>query len=130
MVGRCPRVFDNPTQSNAAHAWGEVTRVSWHPYTGDVIGIYPEGVIFKWHPCHDETQEAHAGASSFAVCHDARCIATGDPNGIIKLSGMVDFSLVYQFASQDPVFDLCFAPDSRRLYDVRSLIVMSGSQML
>ena len=119
LVGRCLRVFDNSTQSNAAHAWGEVTRLSWHPYTGEVIGLYLEGVIFRWHPYHDETQEVHAGANSFTVSQDAKCLATGDPNGIIKLFGMADFNLVYQFASQDPVFDLCFAPDSRHLYDVR-----------
>ena len=119
LVGRCLRVFDNSTQSNAAHAWGEVTRLSWHPYTGEVIGLYLEGAIFKWHPYHDETQEVHAGANSFAVSQDAKCLATGDPNGIIKLFGMADFTLVYQFASQDPIFDLCFAPDSQRLYDVR-----------
>ena len=119
LVGRCLRVFDNSTQSSATHAWGEVTRLSWHPYTGEVIGLYLEGVIFRWHPYHDETQEVHAGANSFAVSQDAKCLATGDPNGIIKLFGMADFSLVYQFASQDPVFDICFAPDSRRLYDVR-----------
>ena len=119
LIGRCLRVFDEFTQSNAAHAWGEVTRLSWHPYTGEVIGLYMEGVIFRWHPYHDETQEVHAGANSFAVSQDAKCLATGDPNGIIKLFSMAEFSLVYQFASQDPVFDLCFAPDSRRLYDVR-----------
>lgn len=119
LVGRCLRVFDNSTQSNAAHAWGEVTRLSWHPYTGEVIGLYLEGVIVRWHPYHDETQEVHAGANSFTVSQDAKCLATGDPNGIIKLFDMANFCLVYQFASQDPVFDLCFAPDSRRLYDVR-----------
>lgn len=119
LVGRCLRVFDNSTQSNAAHASGEVTRLSWHHYTGEVIGLYLERVIFKRHPYHDETQEVHAGATSFAVSQDAKCLATRDPNGIIKLFGMADFSLIYQFASQDPTFDLCFAPDSRRLYDVR-----------
>ena len=119
LVGRCLRVFDNSTQSDAVHAWGDVTRLCWHPYTGEVIGLYQDGVIFRWHPYHDETQEIHAGANSFAVSQDAKCLATGDPNGVIKLFNMADFSLVYQFASQDPVLDLCFAPDSRRLYDVR-----------
>ena len=119
LVGRCLRVFDNSTKTNAAHAWGEVTRLSWHPYTGEVIGLYLEGVIFRWHPYHDETQEIYAGAVSFAVSQDAKCLATGDPHGIIKLFDLADFSLVYQFASQGSVFDLCFAPNSRRLYDVR-----------
>ena len=116
LVGRCLRV---PTKTNAAHAWGEVTRLSWHPYTGEVIGLYLEGAVFRWHPYHDETQEVHARASSFTVSRDAKCLATGDPYGIIKLFDMADFNLVYQLASQDAVFDLCFAPDSRRLYDVR-----------
>ena len=119
LVGRCLRVFDDSTKTNAAHAWGEVTRLSWHPYTGEVIGLYLEGAVFRWHPYHDETQEVHAGANSFTVSQDAKCLATGDPNGIIKLFDMANFNLVYQIASQDPVFDLCFAPDSRRLYDVR-----------
>ena len=48
-----------------------------------------------------------------------RILAAGNPHGIIKLYGLADFKLVYQFALQDSVFDLCFAPDSRRLYDIR-----------
>ena len=119
LVGHCLRVFDDSTQSNAAHAWGEVVQISWHPYTGEIVGLYLEGVVFRWHPYHDETKELHTGAASFAISQDARCLATGDPDGIIKLYSMADFSIVYQFASQDPVFDLGFAPDSRRLYDVR-----------
>ena len=119
FVGHCLRVFNDSTQSNVAHAWGEVVQLTWHPYTGEVIGLYLEGVVFRWHPYHDETQEVHTGANSISVSQDAKCLATGDPNGIIKLFAMADLSLVYQFASQDPVFDLGFAPDSRRLYDVR-----------
>ena len=119
LVGHCMRVFDDTTQSHASHAWGKVIHVTWHPYNGEVIGLYIEGVVFRWHPYHDETQEISTGANSISVSQDAKCLATGDPNGIIKLYSLADFSLVYQFASQDPVFDLCFAPDSRRLYDVR-----------
>ena len=119
LVGHCLRVFDDSTQTNAVHAWGEVVQLTWHPYTGEVIGLYLEGVVFRWHPYHDETKELHAGANSFVVSQDAKCLATGDPNGIIKLFSMSDFSIVYQFASQDPVFDIGFAPDSRRLYDLR-----------
>lgn len=119
LVGNCLRVLDDNTQSNVMHAWGEVVQLTWHPYTGEVIGLYLEGVVFRWHPYHDETQELHTGANSIVVSQDAKCLATGDPNGIVKLYSLADFNLVYQFASQDPVFDLCFAPDSRRLYDVR-----------
>lgn len=119
LVGHCVRVFDDSTQSNVAHAWGEVTQLTWHPYTGEVIGLYLEGVVFRWHPYHDETQELHTGANSIVVSQDAKCLAAGDPTGIVKLYSLADFNMVYQFASQDPVFDLCFAPDSRRLYDIR-----------
>lgn len=119
FIGHCLRVLDDSTQSHAEHAWGEVVQLTWHPYTGEVIGLYLEGVVFRWHPYHDETHEVYTGANSIAVSQDARCLATGDPNGIIKLYEMKDLKLVYQFASLDPVFDLSFAPDSRRLYDVR-----------
>ena len=60
LVGRWLRIFDASTQTNAAHAWG-VTRLSWPPYT-EVIGLYLEGVVFRWRPYHDETQEIYAGA--------------------------------------------------------------------
>ena len=76
--------------------------------------LYLERVIFRWQPYHDETQEVHAGANYFAIGQDAKCLATDDSNGIIKLFSMPDFSILYQFASQDSIFDLCFAPDSRR----------------
>ena len=119
LIGNCFRVFDGNTKSNAVHAWGEIIQLTWHPYTGEVIGLYLEGVVCRWHPYHDETQELHTGASSIVVSQDAKCLAAGNPHGIIKLYDLTDFNLVYQFASQDPVFDLCFAPNSRRLYDVR-----------
>ena len=119
LVGHCMRVIDDSTQSEAIQAWGEVIQITWHPYTGEVIGLYMEGVVFRWHPYHDETEELHTGANSIVVSQDGKCLAAGDPNGIVKLYSLSGFHLVYQFASQDPVYDLCFAPDSRRLYDVR-----------
>ena len=119
LVGHCLRVFDESTQSNVAHAWGEVIQVTWHPYTGEVFGLYLEGIVFRWQPYHDETRELHTGANSIVVSQDAKCLAAGDPNGIVKLYSLATFELVYQFASQDPVYSLCFAPNSRRLYDVR-----------
>lgn len=121
LVGHCLRVFDDSTRTHASHAWGEIVHVTWHPYNGEVIGLYREGVVFRWHPYHDETQEIRTGANFISVSPDAKCLATGDPNGIVKLYDLAGFYLVYQFAAQDPVFDLCFAPDSRRLYDVRGL---------
>ncbi|KAL9038931.1 MAG: hypothetical protein Q9214_005083, partial [Letrouitia sp. 1 TL-2023] len=119
LVGHCMRVIDGSTQSEAMQAWGEVVHVTWHPYTGEVIGLYLEGIIFRWHPYHDETQELHTGANSIVASQDGKCLAAGDPNGIVKLYSLKDLNLVFVFASQDPVYDLCFAPDSRRLYDVR-----------
>lgn len=113
-------MFDISTQSNAAHAGGEVHGLPWYPYTGEIGGLYQDGGIFRWHQYHDEAQEVHAGANFFPIGQDAKNLATGDSNGIIKLFSMADSSLVYQFASQYPIFDLGFAPDSsRRLHDVR-----------
>ncbi|KAI9715530.1 MAG: hypothetical protein M1828_000782 [Chrysothrix sp. TS-e1954] len=121
LVGHCYRVA-NSTGISGKRAYGEVVQVTWHPSSGEVLGLYLEGAIFKWHPYYDEIEERQTGAVTMAVSPDGRCIAAGDPHGIIKLYDLSTFNLVYQFASQNPVYDMAFAPDARRLYDVRGPI--------
>lgn len=102
-------MFDNSTQSNAAHAGGESPRIILASiYTGEVDGLYQDGVIFKWHQDHDDAQEIHAAAKFPALSQDAKCIATGDSNGIVKLFSIADSGLVYQFCLSRPI-SLTFA---------------------
>jgi hypothetical protein len=105
--------------STSEDAWGEVVQLTWRPYTGEVIGLYSEGVVFKWNPDDDESKEIRAGAARIAVSSDGNFLATGDANGNIKLFGTDEFSLVYKLASQDLVLDVAFSPDMKRFYDIR-----------
>ncbi|KAI9840612.1 MAG: hypothetical protein M1837_001508 [Sclerophora amabilis] len=118
-IGHCYRVLDSSTRSTVGDAWGEVIQLNWHPNTGEILGLYLEGIVFKWHPYDDEVKELRTGANKMVISHQGDFFATGDAFGNIKLFRTADFCFVYQFASQDPVFDLTFSSDTRRVYDVR-----------
>lgn len=111
-VGHCWRKRDELAR-------GEVIEAIWHPFDTEVIGLYIEGVVFRWNPYDEEVFEVPTGASKLALSRDGSLFSTGDVHGKIKVYTTVGFSLLYQLASQDTVFDIAFTPDSRRLYDIR-----------
>ncbi|MCJ1434911.1 hypothetical protein MMC27_004281 [Xylographa pallens] len=117
LIGRCKRMTDQRRINR--NAWTGVDRVTWHPYSGDVLGLYNDGCAFKWHPFEDESQEVMAGASEIVCSPDGVFFATSDANGVVKLWNFQHFSLVYQLMYENPVTDLAFSPDCRQLYDIR-----------
>ncbi|OHE99782.1 NACHT and WD domain-containing protein [Colletotrichum orchidophilum] len=100
-------------------ARGEVIAAAWHPHSPEVIGLYLEGVVFKWSPYENEVEEISAGASRLALSKDGELFATGDVHGTVKVYITSGLSLLYQLASQDTVLDLSFSPDLHRFYDIR-----------
>jgi hypothetical protein len=116
---------DGPVHIN--HCWrardemarGEVIEAMWHPHIPEVLGLYIEGVVFKWNPYEGEPEEIATGASRLAISNDGKLFATGDVHGTVKVYTNSEFSLLYQLASQDTVLGLAFSPDSRRFYDIR-----------
>ena len=110
-----------------AHCWrkreeiarGEVIEAVWHPHDAEVLGLYIEGVVFKWRPYEDEVEELAAGASRLAISRDGNLFATGDVRGTVKVFTTSDFCLLYQLTSEDTVLGLAFSPDLRRFYDIR-----------
>lgn len=111
-IGHCWRKRDELAR-------GEVIDAIWHPFDTEVIGLYIEGVVFKWNPYDGEVDEIPTGASKLALNRDGSLFATGDVHGKIKVYTTVGFGLLYQLASQDTIFGIAFSPDSRRLYDIR-----------
>lgn len=111
-IGHCWRKRD-------VVARGEVIDAAWVPHTPEVIGVYIEGVIFKWNPYTSATDELAVGASRMSMSRDGYVMATGDGKGTIKIFTTNTFSLLYQLASQDTVFDIAFSPDVCRFYDIR-----------
>ncbi|KAL9120161.1 MAG: hypothetical protein Q9187_003286 [Circinaria calcarea] len=100
-------------------ARGEVIEAVWHPYSPEVLGLYIEGVVFKWRPYDGELDEITTGASRLAISGDGNLFATGDVHGVVKVYTTSDFCLLYQLASQDTVLGLAFSPDLCRFYDIR-----------
>ncbi|KAI5918945.1 NACHT and WD domain protein [Camillea tinctor] len=113
--------------SHIGHCWrkreqvarGEVIEAVWHPHSPILLGLYIEGVVFKWHPYGGEVEEMVVGASKLAISRDGNIFATGDVRGIVRLYTTAEFSVIYQLASPDTVMGLTFSPDLRRFYDVR-----------
>lgn len=54
-IGHCWRTRD-------VLARGEVIEAVWHPHQPEILGLYIEGVIFRWRPYDDETEEFAVGA--------------------------------------------------------------------
>ncbi len=98
---------------------GEVIEAVWHPHYPEILGLYIEGVVFKWRPYDDETDEVAAGASRLAISRDGNLFATGDVRGTVKVYTTSDLDLLYQLVSEDSVLGLAFSPDLRRFYDIR-----------
>ncbi|KAL9020140.1 MAG: hypothetical protein Q9185_002597 [Variospora sp. 1 TL-2023] len=112
LVGHCSR-------RDAENAWGEVIQITWHPYNGEILGLYLEGIVFKWNPYDYDVEEIRTGGAKLIISQDGIFFATGDATGNLKVFSTSDFCLVYQLAAQDPVLDMSFSPDSHRLYDIR-----------
>ena len=116
---------DGPVQ--LGHCWrkreevarGEVIEAIWHPHYPEVLGLYIEGVVFKWRPYDDEIDEIATGASTLALSGDGNVFATGDVRGTVKVYTTFDFCLLCQLASEDTVLGLVFSPDINRFYDIR-----------
>lgn len=100
-------------------ARGEVIEAVWLPHYPEVLGLYIEGVVFKWRPYDGENYEISTGASRLAISRDGNLFATGDVRGTVKVYTTSDFCLLYQLASEDTVLGLVFSPNLHRFYDIR-----------
>lgn len=100
-------------------ARGEVLEAVWHPNSPEILGLYIEGVVFKWNPYEGSPEEVSTGASRLAMSRDGNLFATGDVRGTIKVYTTSQFCLLYQLASQDTVLGLAFSPSLHRFYDIR-----------
>jgi hypothetical protein len=107
---------------------GEVDEIVWHPRYKLVLGVYREGIVFKWRPGFSdsiskrprwEPKELTTGASKIAMSRDGDIFVTGDGRGAIKIYTTLGFHLLYHLASQDMIGGITLSPDMRRLYDTR-----------
>ena len=114
LIGRCMR-----NQEYAGNSWTVVDQVIWHPKSEEVLGLYMGGHVFRWNPYDNTQQELQAEASILASSPEGRFFVIGDSNGTIKLYNFHHFTLIYQLSCENMINDICFSPDSKRLYDLR-----------
>ena len=120
LLGQCNLLLNATDMTIEDNTWGEVFRLAWHPFRGEIFGLTLVGLLFRWDPYDEEANATvDTGADCLTVSWDGSLVATGDAVGTIKIYATADFSLLYQLASQDPITHLSFSTDSRRLYDIR-----------
>ncbi|KAL6405034.1 hypothetical protein AUP68_11876 [Ilyonectria robusta] len=98
---------------------GEVIDAAWLPHSPELLGVYIEGVVFKWNPYTNETDEVGIGAKRISLSRDGRLFATGNGRGTVKVFVTSDFTPLYQLTSSDAIFNVAFSPTSHRFYDIR-----------
>lgn len=103
--------------------WTGVNRVVWHPFNGQVLGIYRDGNIFKWDPINDireeVKQELDATPSEIVCSRNGSVFATSDVRGSVKIYDFSQMVMMYKLTSDDIIKSIAFSPDSRRFYDLR-----------
>jgi WD40 repeat protein len=120
LLCQCNITLNATDMTIQENTWGEVFRLTWHPFSGEVLGLTQVGLLFKLDPYEEETSATvQTGADYLTVSQDGSFVGTGDAMGTIKVYATADFSLLYQLSSPNPVLHLSFSTDSRRLYDIR-----------
>ncbi|KAL4963063.1 uncharacterized protein BDV14DRAFT_202312 [Aspergillus stella-maris] len=116
-----PTFLDHCWRAREERSRGEVLEMVWHPHAPELLGIYIEGIVFKWNPYEGSPQEIRTDAARLAISRDGHLFATGDVRGTVKVYTTSDFQLLFQLPSQDPVLGLAFGPSLHRFYDIRGL---------
>ncbi|CAO1596345.1 hypothetical protein XANCAGTX0491_000196 [Xanthoria calcicola] len=120
LLGQCNITLGATDMTIQENTWGEVFRITWHPFSGEVFGLTQVGLLFKWDPYEEEpTATVQTGGDYLTVSRNGSLVGTGDGVGTIKVYATPDLSLLYQLSSPNPVLHLSFSTDSRRLYDIR-----------
>lgn len=121
MVARCKR--KQKQGHTTSSTWTGVNRVVWHPFNGQVLGIYRDGNIFKWGPMddtHEEVkQELDATPSEIQCSLNGLVFATSDVRGAVKIYDFSQMVLIYKLTSDDIINSIAFSPNGRRFYDLR-----------
>ncbi|KAJ5467484.1 Cytochrome cd1-nitrite reductase-likeC-terminal heme d1 [Penicillium sp. IBT 31633x] len=114
LQGRCMR-----SHEYAGNSWTVVDQMIWHPNSQDIVGLYMGWQVFRWNPYTNTQQELEAEGSILACSPEGKFFTTGDSQGTIKLYNFHHFTMIYKLSCDQMITDICFSPDSKRLYDLR-----------
>ncbi|OQE46137.1 hypothetical protein PENCOP_c001G06589 [Penicillium coprophilum] len=114
LLGRCMRDHEY-----AGNSWSVVDQMIWHPRSQEILGVYMGGQVFRWDPYTNSQQELEADAKIIACSPEGKFFTVGDRQGTIKLYSFHHFTLIYKLSCDHTITDICFSPDSKRIYDLR-----------
>jgi WD40 repeat protein len=111
-------------QSQVATALPFASRVSWHPSSEEIMGLFMDGYSFRMSLVDDTYQEqpSHPGQvpSNIFCSPDGLVYAISGVGGTIKLFDYRSSTLIYQLNSEGMVNAFCFNHDGQRFCDIRS----------
>ncbi|KAI0601591.1 hypothetical protein F4775DRAFT_404833 [Biscogniauxia sp. FL1348] len=99
------------------------SRVSWHPSSEELLGIFLDGCIFRANLV-DGTIREQPPDPAMVPCDilcspDGLAYAVRGIHGMIKIYDYGTSTLIYQLSSEDIIAAFCFSHDGRRFFDIR-----------
>lgn len=100
------------------------SKISWHPNSGEILGLFLDGYSFKFSILDDRLEEHPPDPAKMpADIHcspDGLIYAVRGTGGTIKLYDYHSATLIYQLTSRgDSVSSFCFSQDGRRFFQLR-----------
>ena len=121
-IQQCYRTTCRSDMVPSSAAWSGVTCFCWHPEVGDILGVYDDGIIFRWNPFSELYQELRTDStepiSGITCSADGKVFATSDSSAL-RIYDYQHMSLIYHLHSEDYITGFCFSIDSRQFYDLR-----------
>ncbi|KAI0178000.1 hypothetical protein BJ166DRAFT_36939 [Pestalotiopsis sp. NC0098] len=113
----------NRDQKASISASPFVTSFAWHPNNEELMGVFMDGSIFKFHINEGTYYEQPSDSGQFPlhirISPDGSTYAICGVHGTIKIHDYHSNTLLYQLTSEETVTDICFSQDGRRFYDIR-----------
>ncbi|KAK7534407.1 hypothetical protein IWX49DRAFT_638774 [Phyllosticta citricarpa] len=118
-IGRCIGKGKFRDKTHPSSSWLRVTRFTWNPVSGHIIGFVKGACIFKWHPVTDEYEEVRAITHEITASSNGKLFLSARPDGTVTVWNFATLTPLYQLPSEDLVTDMAFSPDCTRFYDIR-----------
>ena len=120
---RCVRTEDRDRWDGMdQEVWNAPEAVRWHPDGSSLYILYQDTTLVDWRLIEDQQFEhGDTGAREMAINHDGTLLLASHYNGTLSVWTIPKLGLIYRLSYEGLVRDLCFSPDSQRIYDLREL---------